>query len=153
MKSKTLILGAIFTIVTLGGCNNSTPSSIGVHNQKLSSCPSSPNCVSSDAEDQKHHIPPFQLNGDVAAGWNGVYEEVGEIPRNIVTSQSGNYLHAEIQSRVFRFIDDLELLLNPLTGSISVRSASRTGSSDFGVNRKRVETLRKKLIEKKIIKN
>lgn len=153
MKSLTLILGAIFSFVTMSGCNGSQPESIGVHQQKLSSCPSSPNCVFSDAEDQKHQITPFQLNQDFEAGWSGVFDAIVAIPHSTVISQSNHYIHAEIKSRLFRFVDDLELLLNPVTGVIFVRSASRTGYSDLGVNRKRVEALRKKLQENDVIKN
>ncbi len=58
-----------------------------------------------------------------------------------VVSASDDYLHAEERSRLFRFVDDLELLAAP-DGELIVRSASRVGRSDLGVNRRRVERLR-----------
>jgi uncharacterized protein (DUF1499 family) len=61
------------------------------------------------------------------------------------------YLHAEVKSRVFRFVDDLELLLDPASGVVGIRSASRVGYSDLGVNRRRVETLRQQLIQAGVI--
>jgi len=62
----------------------------------------------------------------------------------IVTSDDA-YLHAECTSRIFRFVDDLELHLRPDDGIIAVRSASRVGKGDMGVNHKRVESLRQRL--------
>jgi uncharacterized protein (DUF1499 family) len=61
----------------------------------------------------------------------------------IVTAQ-GNYIHAEVRSPVFRFVDDIEFLIDERRGNIHVRSASRTGYFDFGVNRKRVEEIRRR---------
>jgi len=63
------------------------------------------------------------------------------------------YLHMECKSLIFRFVDDLELLLTPTTGIIDIRSASRLGKSDFGVNRKRVESLRQVLLNKGLIES
>ena len=63
-----------------------------------------------------------------------------------------DYLHAECRSAVFGFVDDLELNLRPAEGIIAVRSASRLGYSDLGVNRKRIETLRTALIRQGIVK-
>lgn len=67
---------------------------------------------------------------------------VQKLPRARIVTQTDNYLHAECRSRVLGFVDDLELHYRPGQGMISVRSASRLGYSDFGVNRKRVEKLR-----------
>jgi uncharacterized protein (DUF1499 family) len=61
----------------------------------------------------------------------------------VIDSDDGNYLHAVFASRLFRFKDDLELLLDAQTGVIHVRSASRVGGYDFGVNRRRVKRLRR----------
>jgi uncharacterized protein (DUF1499 family) len=56
--------------------------------------------------------------------------------------EQGNYLHVEMRSLMFRFVDDVEFSLAASAGLIHVRSASRVGYSDFGVNRKRVERIR-----------
>ena len=64
---------------------------------------------------------------------------------HIITA-SETYLHAEFRSLIFRFVDDLELLVDPVAGVIDVRSASRLGRSDFGVNRRRVEELRRRFL-------
>jgi uncharacterized protein (DUF1499 family) len=81
-----------------------------------------------------------------------VREVVNDIPRTTITEVSDNYLHAECRSAVFRFVDDLELELRPAEGIIAVRSASRIGYSDFGVNRSRVERLRSALQSRGLVK-
>jgi uncharacterized protein (DUF1499 family) len=68
-----------------------------------------------------------------------------------VITESDNYLHAECESAVFGFVDDLELHLRSLEGVIAVRSASRLGYSDLGVNRRRVERLRAMLARQGVV--
>ena len=119
---------------------------------RLASCPDSPNCVSSDATDPSHHVPPFAIIVPAKQAWLLVRETVNDIPRTTITEVTDNYLHAECRSMVFRFVDDLELELRPGEGIIAVRSASRTGYSDFGVNRSRVERLRSVLQSRGLVK-
>jgi uncharacterized protein (DUF1499 family) len=119
---------------------------------RLASCPDSPNCVSSDATDPSHHVPPFAIILPVNEAWRLVREAVNDIPRTTITEITDSYLHAECRSAVFRFVDDLELELRPAEGIIAVRSASRTGYSDFGVNRSRVERLRSVLKSRGLVK-
>jgi uncharacterized protein (DUF1499 family) len=68
-----------------------------------------------------------------------------ELPRTRIVKETEDYLHAECRSALFRFVDDLELQLRPSESIIAVRSASRLGYSDLGVNRRRVEGLRESL--------
>lgn len=110
----------------------------GVDGDRLAPCPSSPNCVLSEPEaDAGHAVEPLEL--PATDGWAAAAAAVralgGEVERD-----TGEYLHATFTSRLFRFVDDLELRRE---GSrAQVRSASRVGYSDLGVNRKRVEKLR-----------
>ena len=119
---------------------------------RLASCPDSPNCVSSDATDPSHHVPPFAIILPAGEAWRLVREAVKDIARTEITSFTDDYLHAECRSAIFRFVDDLELELRPGEGIIAVPSASRTGYSDFGVNRRRVENLRSVLQSRRVIK-
>jgi uncharacterized protein (DUF1499 family) len=119
---------------------------------RLATCPDSPNCVSSDAADPAHYIAPFAIILPAREAWPLVREAVKEIPRTEITRQTDIYLHAECRSAVFRFVDDLELELRAGEGIIAVRSASRKGYSDFGVNRRRVENLREVLRRRGIVK-
>ena len=80
-----------------------------------------------------------------------VHKTVGSLPRTKVVSADNNKIHAECRSMTFLFVDDLMLHLTPSNGIIQIRSASRTGYFDLGVNRDRVESLRRKLQQKGII--
>ena len=112
---------------------------------RLAPCPSSPNCVSSDAMDEGHAIEPFRLAAEPKGAWQALQEAVAGMPRTTIVEVGEMYLHAEATSRIFRFVDDLECELRPAEGIIAVRSASRVGRSDLGVNRRRVEALRELL--------
>ena len=135
----------------INGCSGSKPDRSAMRTDGLDGCPDRPNCVSSEARDAAHGIAPLHLKGDPAAGWEVVLSVVSGLPRTITVKATDRYLHAECKSRIFGFIDDLELQLNIATGVISIRSASRVGYSDLGVNRRRVEALREILKENGVI--
>jgi uncharacterized protein (DUF1499 family) len=109
----------------------------------LAPCPDSPNCVSSQARDRAHFTEPLHYTGDATRAWERLKAALGTEPRITIIEDTGDYLHAEARSLVFRFVDDVEFLLDPRAGVIQVRSASRVGYSDFGVNRRRVQRIRK----------
>ena len=110
--------------------------------ERLVACPDKPNCVSSEARDTGHAVAPLLLNGDPAAAWEGICAIVSRLPRSEVVRATGYYLHVTLKSRWFGFVDDLELLWDTGTDRVAIRSASRTGYSDLGVNRRRIEQLR-----------
>lgn len=127
------------------------PNNLGARAGRLSPCRCSPNCVSSDADDRDHNLPPFELAQPGAAGWRAVKLAVRQLPRVAIVQESDDYLHAECRSGIFGFVDDLELYLRGDGKTIAVRSAARLGYSDFGVNRKRVEALRRRLHEQGMV--
>ena len=110
--------------------------------ERLSPCPDSPNCVSSQADDEQHAIDPIVFSGDPSRAWSQLKATLQLQKRTTVIEEGNFYLHAEVRSLVFRFVDDIEFILVPEQSLIHVRSASRTGYSDFGVNRRRVEAIR-----------
>ncbi len=112
---------------------------------ELPACPASPNCVSSLAADRRHRVRPLPLDRPAAAAVARLRAALETMPRTRVVTAGGGYLHAECTSLVFRFVDDLELLVDEPAGVVQVRSASRTGHSDLGANRRRVEALRARL--------
>jgi uncharacterized protein (DUF1499 family) len=120
--------------------------------KRLAPCPDSPNCVSSDATDPSHRVAALELVIPAEAAWRMIPEAVKTLPRTEIKEASDRYLRAECTSLVFRFVDDLELELRAGEGTIAVRSASRKGYSDFGVNRRRVENLREVLRRRGIVK-
>lgn len=108
----------------------------------LPGCPGSPNCVSSrPGEDAGHGLAPFLFSGDPATALERL-TQVAVAEGGSLVRANGGYVHLEFRSRVFRFVDDVEFLLSAESGRIEVRSASRSGHSDLGVNRRRVERLR-----------
>ena len=115
----------------------------------LKACPDSPNCVSSDAQDEKHHIAPLTFSLPVEAAWTVLKSQVAKLPRTLVVAEKPGYLHVECRSAVFGFVDDLEFQLRAEQGVFAVRSAARTGYYDFGANRQRVEDLRAALLHAK----
>jgi uncharacterized protein (DUF1499 family) len=135
----------------INGCSGKRPDEMGVDPSGLRGCPKSPNCVSSEAKDEKHAIERFRLRGDPNASWPLIQYEIALMPGCTVVTTTHTYIHVECKSRIFRFIDDLELYLNSSNGIISIRSASRVGYWDFGVNRRRVEFLRSELKTKQLI--
>lgn len=133
--------------MALGGVN-SAHSTAG---KSLPVCRDSPNCVSSQALDELHYIAPFKIRGNPNAAWQVLKDTLKQQSRVVVTHESNGALHAEATSLVFQFVDDINILLDSDQGLIHVRSASRTGHSDFGVNRKRLESLRSQLQKARVV--
>lgn len=119
----------------------------------LSDCGRRPNCVSSNASNPSRRVGPWRLSAAPEVAWQAVRELVAATPRTTIVKEEPWYLRAEARSRLLRFVDDLELALDPEQGLLSVRSASRVGYSDRGVNRRRVERLRSLLAERQVIES
>jgi len=121
---------------------------LGIQNGKLTPCPGRPNCLSSDASDEAHFIAPLVISGHPERVWEALRDLVAGRPRTTLVTVSDDYLHAIEKSRFFGFADDLEFHLRPEDGIIAVRSASRTGYSDLGTNRRRIEEIRAQLLSR-----
>ncbi len=115
----------------------------------LGSCPSSPNCVSTQAQDEGHAIEPIRYRKSRAEAKEALKEVIRSMPRTKLVEEDETYLHYEATSLLLRFVDDVEFLLDDETKTIHFRSASRTGYGDLGVNRKRMEQVRA-LVEHKL---
>ena len=150
-KSIQRCLKLALIVFMVNGCSGKRPDEMGMDPSGLRGCPKSPNCVSSEAKDETHAIEGFRLKGDPDVSWPRIQYEIALMPGWTVITTTHTYIHVECKSRIFRFIDDLELHLNPSSGIISIRSASRVGYWDFGVNRRRVEFLRRELGTKQLI--
>lgn len=108
----------------------------------LQPCPDSPNCVSSLATDEQHGIESLPLLGDPQTAIERLAAVVDQMPRTQVLAQDGDYAAFEFRTRIMRYGDDVEFLLDREKSVIEVRSASRVGHSDLGTNRRRVEHIR-----------
>lgn len=135
----TAILAALLATTGLVGCAGTTPTNLGLNDNRLAPCPSSPNCVSSYDKDEGHAITPIPLTGsteDTKTALLAALEAMGAI----VVSTQGQYIRSEFTSNLMGFVDDVEFYID--TSGIQVRSASRLGHSDFEANRKRIESIR-----------
>jgi uncharacterized protein (DUF1499 family) len=131
----------ILTIVLgLWGCAGERPNNLGAREGVLAACPASPNCVSSQAADEKHRIAPLAFSGPPDAAFARLQQLLGKRADTKIVAQSPGYLRVELRT-VF-FVDDGEFLLDQARRVIHVRSASRLGYSDLGKNRRRMEEIR-----------
>jgi uncharacterized protein (DUF1499 family) len=151
-KMIKLSIGPLLLISILWGCSGNPKERQNSESSGFLDCPDTPNCVSSLAKNPKYRVEPFKLKKDPKTSWDLVQKTVGQLPRTEVVSADNSDIHAECRSLIFRFVDDLTLHLISSKGIIHIRSASRTGYSDLGVNRRRLENLRKKLQQNDIIK-
>ena len=115
----------------------------------LATCPLSPNCVSTASDLPDHAIAPFRYKKSRAEAKEALKTIIRSLPRTKLVEEDETYLHYESTSLLLRFVDDVEFLFDDEAKTIHFRSASRTGYSDLGVNRRRMEDIRK-LIEGKL---
>lgn len=115
---------------------------LGVTNQRLSPCPASPNCVCSQSDSQIHFVKPIPYSGTDKQALQRLTNILNQMRGCQIVKQEEDYLHAIVRSRCFRFADDVEFWIDSRQNEIQVRSASRVGYSDLGVNRERVEAIR-----------
>lgn len=139
----SLEAGPMGALPFIGNMVGDRPTNLGVKEGKLAPCPSSPNCVVSQGdEDAEHAIAPLAYSGNPALAIAKLTDIVRAMPRTTIVEATDNYLYAEFASKLMGFVDDVEFYLDPTASVIQVRSASRLGQSDLGVNRKRVEAIR-----------
>jgi uncharacterized protein (DUF1499 family) len=146
MKIKLTVLAAFLVFFT--GCLVRASGDVGLRDGKLSECPDSPNCVSSQTVKKGHTIDPLSYKGSISEAKQALLLIISSLPRTKIIVDNDRYIHVTFTSRLMRFVDDVEFLFDDTNKQIHVRSASRVGYSDMGVNRKRVENLRKLLNER-----
>lgn len=131
------IAGLYFLSMTAG-----QPENIGISNGQLSACPDSPNCVSTTASIESQKMLPINFSGDSVEMLSKIKSTITkDFPRAKLITETGNYLHFEFTSPMFRFVDDVEFLINDKELILHFRSASRVGHSDLGANRKRMSKI------------
>jgi uncharacterized protein (DUF1499 family) len=154
MKTALYILAGILVMalvaVQLGVLGGSRPADLGVSKGRLKPPSPTPNSVSSQAGLYPDHpqreyaqIAPLPLRGGSApASMLALATVLGAMPGIAVVEQRPDYLYAQATTRWLKFTDDLEFWFDPARGAIELRSASRLGGKDFGVNRQRIEAIR-----------
>lgn len=140
MKRLMRRMTALFIPCALMVLSSCTHMREAVSNNML--CPDSPNCVSSRATDSDHFIEPFKFSDNPSVALSRLKQALLNEKRVTIVKEQDDYLHAEVRSLIFRFVDDVEFRLYPDQKLIHLRSASRVGYSDFGVNRQRINRIR-----------
>ena len=141
-KMTSWLLGIAIASGLLLACRTFFPKTVaetGLAAGRLRPCPATPNCVCSEQPGEAAFVEPFQ--SPPARAWANLRAAILELG-GVIVEESSDYLRATFTTKVFRFVDDLELKMDAGRMVIHVRSASRIGSSDLGLNRKRVEELR-----------
>ena len=145
----SLIIVTILALFVLGQMSQSGEAN-GLFEAKLTKCPDKPNCICTEfVADASHYIEPIGFSqSNTAEVLSRLKNSVGEMGGSL-QAETDNYLAFTFTSSIFRFVDDLEIRIDTDQDMIHMRSASRVGRSDRGVNKKRIEQL-KKLIHSKI---
>jgi len=150
----TLVVLALLVVgaARLGLLSGSAPANLGLRNGKFKPPSKTPNSVSSQAGLWPDHpqreaaaIAPLALVGDGPATIARLAAVIGAMDGARIVEQRPDYLYAQFTSRLMRFIDDTEFWFDPVAGVVQVRSSSRIGRGDLGVNRARIEALRQRL--------
>lgn len=159
MKMVIYFLFALFMVTLLAGqlgfLNGKQPSNLGVKADRLKQPSFSPNSVSSQADLYPDHpqlqyarIEPLPLkDGNLATSMTKLADVLRSLPSTAIVETKPDYIYAQSQTRLLKFVDDVEFWFNPAKGAIDVRSSSRLGRKDFGVNRQRIELVRQKYME------
>lgn len=132
----------LLSVVVIGGCSGKPPVDRGVRNGSLLPCPASDNCVCSMAEDDNYFVSPLIYQGPRDRAMATMKTVISEMENTALREETVDYLYVEFTSKLIRFVDDVEFFFPENESHIHVRSASRLGYSDLGVNRKRVEEIR-----------
>jgi uncharacterized protein (DUF1499 family) len=127
----------------MGLFSGSRPANLGFSAGKFAPPSWKPNCVSSTVEKSDvHYIEPLAFSGAPADAWKRLQGIVKASPRVNLVADRTNYVQAEFKSAGMGFVDDVEFALDESASAIQIRSASRLGVRDFGVNRARIEAIR-----------
>ena len=136
----------------LGLLKGTPPTDLGVHDGKLKSPSKTPNSVSSQASLYPDHpqrdyadIAPFAVSGQLDVAMDRIARIVEDMEGAKIVAREPGYLYVQFTTRLMKYVDDAEFWFDPVARVIHVRSASRLGSSDLGVNRKRIEFIRQQL--------
>jgi len=142
MKSCFKISSLILCMTLFTACSGQKPNNLGVTDGKLAPCPDKLNCVISQNGDDVHNINPIVYKTNRTQAFKILKKIIESRKRAVIIEESDNYLYAEFRSRLMGFVDDTQFYFPKNESVIHVRSASRLGYSDMGVNRKRVENIR-----------
>lgn len=135
---------SIFSTI-LAACAGTKPEQLGISIGRLTECPSSPNCVSSQARNEANRIAPLVFKDEPEPAFARLKQILVRRRNTTIIEERPGYLRVEFHTLLFT--DDGEFLLDVEQRLIQVRSASRLGYSDLGKNRSRLEEIRQSFTE------
>jgi uncharacterized protein (DUF1499 family) len=144
---KCYVTFVIPALLLMAGCAGQAPRDLGLINaSKLRPCPDKPNCIQTyQLNDKEHFQQPLGVKANQAETATAIRSAIADTGGTVITEKSlmpsGLYLHAEYESNWLKFVDDVEILITEST--LHIRSASRLGHSDLGVNKERYEAIKK----------
>lgn len=130
------VLAVFFTLIWSGGA-------MADNNLRIKECPESPNCVSSLSSADRSKIDPLKYGGSIDEARSSLKSILASMRGAAIIQDQFEYIHATFTSAIFGFVDDVEFVFDDVRKIIDFRSASRTGYYDFGVNRRRMESISK----------
>ena len=144
-----VLAAGVVAVGQAGLLQGSVPTDLGVHGGRLKPPSATENSVSSQAALYPDHpqrayaeIAPLALRGDGPATIAKLKAVVSQMHGAKIVKSEPDYLYAQFTTPLMRFVDDVEFWYDPAAQVIQVRSASRIGKGDLGLNRKRVEAVR-----------
>ena len=149
MPSSKPTIPLLFVALLGGACSTAKPATLGVVDGKLAPCPSAPHCVSSQKDGGIHGVKPIHYSMSRAEARKKLVTILSSMPGAAVITDSNDYVRAEFISQRFKYVDDLEIYLDDREKLAHFRSSSRTGYWDLGVNRRRIEEIRKQFLAEK----
>ena len=146
-KLLLIFTGVTAIIFVFSRCLAGEPDNLGLKNRLLSPCPGTPNCVSSQEKNSQHRIQPITFEGSLELAKEKLHRVINSMRGTRILTQDVIYWHVEFTTQLLRYIDDVEFYFDGTQSLIHLRSASRQGYWDLGVNRRRVETIRSRFEE------
>ena len=149
LLAVAIVALVLLVLGQMGLLRGKAPADLGLQNGKLKRPSRTQNCVTSQADQWPEHpqktysaITAFKATGDGTAEMTKIAQALQSMPRTVIIKQEPTYIYAQSTTKSFKFTDDVEFALDASKGIIDVRSASRLGQKDFGVNRARIEAIR-----------
>jgi uncharacterized protein (DUF1499 family) len=141
LEGRIRIVALFLIVMSAVACAGNAQESRSKTPAELAPCPDSPNCVSTKSKDSSHAMPPLPYLKSGQESMERLIAIAGNMNRTTIVTATPSYLHVEFRSALFRFVDDVEFVLDDSARLIHFRSASRTGYYDFGVNRRRMQEI------------
>lgn len=131
------------------GCTTAKPAVFGVLDGRLSPCPSAPHCASTQAPESRRNVEAARYTTTRDEARQRLISILRSMPRVEIVTEAPDYVHAQFTSRVFHYLDDVEIYLDDRAKLVHFRSVSQSGYYDLGVNRRRVAGIRGKFLAEK----